>query len=67
MTVNLLNPDQQRRLATHLGLVAADLETLAQSPELVSQLDPRVVEVRRLLERLADAAAELPDNEGDAA
>ena len=138
MTANLLNADQERRLVTHFGMLIADLEALAQSPDLVprgasharvreriaatlaaahglrraldlppdrapslkrrvaavaevwaarvddlraerlrsygtvhpelaSRLDPRVAEVRRLLERLADAAVELPDDEGDAA
>ncbi len=72
MTVNVLNADQERRLATHLGLLAADMEDLraarlrsygAVHPELASRLDPRVTEVQRLLERLADAAAELPDDD----
>jgi hypothetical protein len=31
---NLLNDNQQRRLTTHLRLLASDLETLADSPEL---------------------------------
>src|SRR6266704_663013 len=34
MPVTLLNDNQERRLATHLRLLASDLETLAQSAEL---------------------------------
>jgi hypothetical protein len=134
MPVTLLNENQQRRLATHLSLLASDLETLAQSaelqatgpayarvreaiataregadrlrdalalptdrapslkrriaavaevwavrmedlrarrlksygavhPELAPRLDPRVEEVRRALEALADAAVALPGSD----
>lgn len=135
MPVNLLNDNQQRRLATHLRLLVSDLDALAESPELegdaaafatvreaiaaarraadearhalglsldrsptlrrrvtavadvwaarvedlrarrlagygpvhpelAARLDPRVEDLRRRLEALADAAAHLPD--GDA-
>ncbi len=134
MPVTLLNDNQERRLATHLRLLASDLETLAQSaelqttgppyarvreaiaaahqaaermretlalpadrapslkrriaavaevwavrmedlrarrlksygavhPELAPRLDPRVDEVRRALEALADAAVALPGSD----
>jgi hypothetical protein len=33
-SVSLLNEQQRRRLATHLGLLVSDLEALARTPEL---------------------------------
>src|SRR5712692_9260814 len=134
MSVSLLNDNQQRRLGTHLGLLASDLEALAEArdlartepgyarvreaiaavrramdglrdalvppaerppslrrrlaavaevwaarvedlrarrlkgygavhPELARVLDPRVEQLRRLLEVLADAAAALPEDD----
>lgn len=77
MSVTLLNENQQRRLGTHLRLLTQDLEALAEvpdaqartlideigavHPELASRLDPRIDELRRLLEALADAAQRLPE------
>jgi len=70
--MTLLNPDQARRLDTHLSLLAADLDALAAAPELTfasatgvhpnlaSHLDARVNALRLSLERLADAAGALP-------
>lgn len=46
MSVTLLNENQQRRLGTHLRLLTQD---------------PRIDELRRLLEALADAAQRLPE------
>jgi hypothetical protein len=34
MCVSLLNEQQRRRLATHLGLLVSDLDALARAPEL---------------------------------
>jgi hypothetical protein len=34
MRVSLLNEQQRRRLATHLGLLVSDLEALGRAPEL---------------------------------
>lgn len=40
MTDTLLNDNQQRRLGTHLRLLTADLEALAECPELARPGDP---------------------------
>ena len=36
MTLKLLNPDQERRLGTHLSVLATDLAALAEAPELAA-------------------------------
>lgn len=37
MVTRLLNADQERRLATHLGLLLADLDALIRLPELMRE------------------------------
>jgi len=58
MPVTLLNDNQQRRLATHLRLLASDLETLAQSAELKAA-GPASARVREALAATREAADRL--------
>ena len=63
MSVTLLNENQERRLATHLRLLASDLETLAQAAELqaagpaVARVRDAIAAARQGAERLREALA----------
>jgi len=58
MPVTLLNENQERRLATHLRLLASDLETLAQSAE-VRAVGPAYARVREAIAAARQAAERL--------
>ena len=58
MPVTLLNENQERRLATHLRLLASDLETLAQSAELKAA-GPAYARVREAIAAAHEAADRL--------
>lgn len=55
MSMNLLNANQQRRLATHLRLLVSDLDTLAEIPDL-GRAQPEFARVRAALANARDAA-----------
>jgi hypothetical protein len=63
MSVSLLNDNQQRRLGTHLRLLASDLETLAESPELqrdgaaFARVRDAIAAVRRAADEMRAALA----------
>ena len=58
MSMNLLNANQQRRLGTHLRLLASDLDTLAEVPEL-GRDGPEFAQVREALAGARHAAQEI--------
>lgn len=58
MSMNLLNANQQRRLATHLRLLVSDLDALAEIPDL-GRAQPEFARVRAALANARDAAQEL--------
>lgn len=58
MNETLLNPNQQRRVGTHLRLLVEDLTTLAELPELRRDGAP-YDGVRELIDELCDRAAGL--------
>lgn len=58
MSTHLLNANQQRRLSTHLRLLASDLDALAEMPEL-TRVQPDVARVRAALANARDAAQEI--------
>jgi len=58
MPVTLLNENQERRLATHLRLLASDLETLAQAAELRAA-GPAYARVREAIAAARQAAERL--------
>lgn len=55
MSMNLLNPNQQRRLGTHLRLLVSDLDTLEEVPEL-RRGGPEFARVREALTNARHAA-----------
>ena len=71
MAVSLLNANQQRRLGTHLRLLADDLDAVAALPEL-GRVDPTHARVRELLAEAralveeTRAALALPEEHGPA-
>ena len=58
MSTNLLNANQQRRLSTHLRLLASDLDALAEMPEL-ARAQRELARVRAALANARVAAQEL--------
>jgi hypothetical protein len=56
--MTLLNPDQARRLDTHLSLLAADLDALAAAPEFRSTFTP-ATGIREAVAATSRAADEL--------
>jgi len=63
MSMDLLNADQQRRLATHLRLLVSDLDTLAEAPDLQPD-EPAFARVREALGSARDAAHEIQSHLG---
>ena len=58
MSMNLLNANQQRRLGVHLRLLASDLDTLAEVPEL-GRDGPDFERVRDAIATARQAAQEI--------
>lgn len=58
MSMNLLNANQQRRLGVHLRLLASDLDTLAEVPEL-DRDGPEFAQVREALAGARHVAQEI--------
>lgn len=63
MSMDLLNANQQRRLATHLRLLVSDLNTLAETPDL-DRGEPPFARVREALASAHDAAYEIQSRLG---
>lgn len=67
MAVSLLNEQQRRRLATHLGLLVSDLDALARAPELGrdgaahSELKDAIATTRRAADAMRATLGLAPD------